>query len=316
MERISAGEDSGLSAMQSSPDSRGLEVGSPRLAPASAHRLLPGLTLGGERSAAEDRPLPPKKGPPRRLDGKLDRLLTCRAVHAKHLVPNAITLANIAFGIVSMVASAQGQYERACYLIFAAALCDMLDGKAARLLNASSKFGMELDSLSDAISFGVAPALLVYFSSLQTLGAPGLAIAIAYALCGVLRLARFNVETREISKVTFLGCPIPAGAGYIISFVVVRESLPLWLIAAGTAGIALSLVSTIKVPKFCKGGMPNVILFVGIGLFATLLWKPSALTWHVWNAWNIVFTGVNYVRLYKKGYLGRPSDGGSVSPAA
>lgn len=237
-------------------------------------------------------------------------------MHARHLVPNAITLANIAFGIVSMVASAQGQYERACYLIFAAALCDMLDGKAARLLNASSKFGMELDSLSDAISFGVAPALLVYFASLQALGAPGLAVAIAYALCGVLRLARFNVESRDISKVTFLGCPIPAGAGYIISLVVVRDSLPLWLVAAATAGIGLSLVSTLKVPKFCKAGMlPQVILFVGIGLFALLLWKPSALVWHVWNGWNLAFTAVNYVLLHRRGYLGKPSDGGSVAPA-
>ncbi|MBI5547028.1 MAG: CDP-diacylglycerol--serine O-phosphatidyltransferase [Deltaproteobacteria bacterium] len=236
-------------------------------------------------------------------------------MHLRHLVPNAVTLANIVFGFLSVVASAEGRYEQACLFIFFAALCDMSDGKIARLLNATSKFGMELDSLSDAISFGLAPGVLVYFSVLRDLGNPGMAIAVLYALCGVLRLARFNVDTKEISKVTFLGCPIPAAAGYIGSFVLVRDSLQPWVVALGTTFIAFSMVSTIKVPKFSKGGTPNFMLLVSLPTFVALLVRPSSLTWHVWNGWNLVMLAANYVLLYKRGYLKRTPPS-SVQPAA
>lgn len=233
--------------------------------------------------------------------------------HPKHLVPNGVTLTNIAFGFLSVIASAEGRFEHACVLIFLAALCDMADGKLARLLNATSKFGMELDSLSDAISFGLAPAVLVYFAVLRELGWLGAGIAVIYPLCGALRLARFNVDTREISKVTFLGCPIPVGAGYLLSFVLVRESLPLWGVAAGTVFIAFSLVSTLKVPKFRKGGiLPSWMLYVGMATFIALLARPSALTWHVWNGFAVVMLATNYVLLARQGYLGK----GAPPPAA
>src|SRR5579859_3821295 len=106
------------------------------------------------------------------------------SVQAKHLVPNAVTVANIVFGFLGIVAAADHQFERACVLLFIGALCDLADGRLARLLNATSKFGMELDSLSDAISFGIAPAVLVYFAVLERLGALGAAIAVAYVLGG------------------------------------------------------------------------------------------------------------------------------------
>jgi CDP-diacylglycerol--serine O-phosphatidyltransferase len=227
-------------------------------------------------------------------------------VHPKHLVPNAVTLTNIAFGFLSVVAAAQGRIEQASLFIFFAALCDMCDGKLARLLNAASKFGMELDSLSDAISFGMAPAFLIYFAALKDLGILGYAVAIFYVLCGVLRLARFNVDCREISKVTFLGCPIPAAAGYVVSFVLVRQGLPVWLLAAGTCAAGVAMISTLKVPKFGKGGPPGYLLFPGIVFFGGLLLRPSALTWHVWNGWNVVMLATNYVLLHKRGYLKRP----------
>ena len=227
------------------------------------------------------------------------------AVRAKHFVPNLVTLANIAFGFLSVVAAAQGKPEQACLLLFFAALCDMMDGKLARLLDAASRFGMELDSLSDAISFGMAPAFLIYFAARKDLGAAGLAICLLFVLCGVLRLARFNVTTSELAKVTFLGCPIPAAAGYIVSMVLVRESLPLWLVAFGTAFVGLSMISTLKVPKFGKGGPPGFMLWVALGTFVALLAQPGALTWHVWNGWNLVMLATNYVQLHKRGLLRR-----------
>jgi CDP-diacylglycerol---serine O-phosphatidyltransferase len=230
------------------------------------------------------------------------------AVQAKHLVPNAVTLANIVFGFLGILAAAQNQFERACVLLFIAAVCDLADGRLARVLNATSRFGMELDSLSDVVSFGIAPAVLIYLATLHDLGWAGAAISIGYALCGALRLARYNLDTGELGKVTFLGCPIPIAGGYLLSFVMVRHMLPVWLIAAGTALVALSMVSTLKVPKFRKGGLPSAMLFIGMGTFIAFLAHASALTWHIWNGWNVIMIVSNYVMLWKNGDIGRRRD--------
>src|ERR1700759_4668737 len=122
---------------------------------------------------------------------------------AKHLIPNAVTLGNIALGFFGMIAAARGHFEQSVLLLFFAALCDLADGKLARALNATSKFGMELDSLSDMVSFGVAPAVLMYLAVLHTPGTVGAAIAIVYPLCGAIRLARYNSDVSSIGKVTF-----------------------------------------------------------------------------------------------------------------
>jgi CDP-diacylglycerol---serine O-phosphatidyltransferase len=225
-------------------------------------------------------------------------------VKLRHLIPNLFTLGNIAFGFFSMLASAQGRYERSVLCLFGAAICDLLDGKLARMLDASTKFGMELDSLSDAISFGIAPGLLVYLAILSPLGTGGAVLAIGYVLTAVIRLARYNVDTSStLAEVTFTGMPTPIAAGYILSFVMVRQALPLALVAGGTGLIAVLMVSTLKVPKFRPGGLPFVMLVFGIGTFVAFLWRPGALTWHVWNGWNFVLLFANYVLLSRRGYL-------------
>jgi CDP-diacylglycerol---serine O-phosphatidyltransferase len=222
----------------------------------------------------------------------------------KHFIPNAVTLANIALGFFGMIAAARGQFERSVVLLFCAALCDLLDGKLARALDASSKFGMELDSLSDMVSFGIAPAVLVYLSVLQGMGWIGAAIALVYPLCGAIRLARYNSDVSSIGKVTFLGCPIPIAAGYLMSMVLVRDALSGWAIAAGTLLVAGAMVSTLKVPKFRKGeGLPPWTMFIGLAAFIAFLVRPSALTWHLWNGWNVVMITANYVQLSRKGHL-------------
>jgi CDP-diacylglycerol--serine O-phosphatidyltransferase len=225
-------------------------------------------------------------------------------MRAKHLIPNAVTLANIAFGFLGMVAAARGQIERSVILLFAAAMCDLADGKLARALNATSKFGMELDSLSDMVSFGIAPAVLVYLSVLHSLGWIGLAVALAYPLCGAVRLARYNSDVSPLGQVTFLGCPIPIAASYVWSMVLVRDGLPVWMIAVGTLVAAAAMVSTLKVPKFRKGeGLPFWMLLIGLGSFIVFLARPSALTWHVWNGWNVVLVVTNYLQLGRRGHL-------------
>jgi CDP-diacylglycerol--serine O-phosphatidyltransferase len=225
-------------------------------------------------------------------------------MRVKHLVPNAVTLANIALGFLSIIAAARGEYERAAWLIFGGALCDLCDGRLARLLDASSKFGMELDSLSDAISFGLAPAVLLYFAALKDLGAVGAAIAVGYVLCAVLRLARYNVETGALAQVTFEGCPTPIAAGYMISFIMVRGELSRAALAVGTAALAIFMVSKLKIPKFRKGsGLPIAMLLAGLGLFIFFLFRPTAVAWHVWNGWNWVMIFANYVFLARRGHL-------------
>lgn len=224
----------------------------------------------------------------------------------KFVVPNAFTLANIILGFLSILAAAQGHFEQSVYFLFCAALCDMADGRLARWLNASSKFGMELDSLSDMVSFGIAPAVLIYFAALQNLGILGAVISAAYLSCGALRLARFNVDSGPLSHVTFQGIPIPIAAGYLMSFVMVRDALSIWLIAAGVAYMAGAMVSTVKIPKFRKGAGPHVsMLFIGIGTFIAFLIYPSALTWHIWNGWNCLAVLANYIILTRQGHLGK-----------
>ena len=222
----------------------------------------------------------------------------------KHVIPNAVTLGNIALGFLGMVAAARGQFERSVVFLFCAALCDLADGKLARALDATSKFGMELDSLSDMVSFGVAPAVLVYLAVLHTLGVVGMAIAIVYPLCGGIRLARYNSDISGIGKVTFLGCPIPIAASYLWSMVLVRDGLSVWMIAAGTLVMAGAMVSTLKVPKFRKGeGLPSWTMFVGLAAFVAFLVRPMAATWHVWNGWNLTLIAANYVQLARRGHL-------------
>jgi CDP-diacylglycerol--serine O-phosphatidyltransferase len=163
---------------------------------------------------------------------------------------------------------------------------------------------MELDSLSDMVSFGLAPAVLMYLAVLHRLGTLGLAICIIFPLCGAIRLARYNSDVSGIGKVTFLGCPIPIAASYLWSMVLVRDGLSVWAMAAGTLLVAGAMVSTLKVPKFRKGeGLPQWTMFVGLATFIAFLARPMALTWHIWNGWNVLLIVANYVQLARRGHL-------------
>ncbi len=151
--------------------------------------------------------------PDLRPRGSLPGGLTLRA-----MVPNAITAAALCVGLTGIRFAISGEFEKSVMAIILAGMLDGVDGRIARLLKAQSRFGAELDSLADAISFGVAPALIVYLWSLQELPRLGWFAALAFAICCVLRLARFNAridmadEPRKLAG--FLtGVPAPVGAG-------------------------------------------------------------------------------------------------------
>jgi len=142
------------------------------------------------------------------------------------ILPSLFTCGNMTFGILSIFSSIGGHFIQAAWFLIGALACDIIDGRIARMTKTTSEFGMQLDSLSDLISFGAAPAVMMYMLVLNTMGKIGISIAVLYVLCCALRLARFNVlaQSGKIHK-HFVGLPTPASAGVIISFVLSYQLL-------------------------------------------------------------------------------------------
>lgn len=130
-----------------------------------------------------------------------------------YLLPNLFTTMNMFCGFYAMVAAIEGKFVAAAYAVIIAGVFDNLDGKIARATHSTSKFGVELDSLADLVSFGVAPGLLMYLWALQPLGRMGWLAGFLFVACGALRLARFNTQVGTVDSGYFQGLPIPAGAG-------------------------------------------------------------------------------------------------------
>jgi len=138
----------------------------------------------------------------------------------KSFIANTVTVLNAVCGFFSIVFASQGEFRIASIMIIAAAIFDLLDGIVARLLNASSKFGVELDSLSDVVSFGAAPAFLIYKAYMYQFGGVGILLSSCLLVFGSLRLARFNIQIEDINtKADFKGLAIPLSALTISLFV-------------------------------------------------------------------------------------------------
>jgi CDP-diacylglycerol--serine O-phosphatidyltransferase len=131
-----------------------------------------------------------------------------------YILPNFLTSISLLSGFYAIVAASglERQFYVAAIAIFVSCIFDMLDGRVARLTHSTSRFGVEYDSLSDAIAFGVAPAVLAYNWALRSYGNFGLLVAFAFVACGAMRLARFNIQVDTVQKKSFLGLPIPAAA--------------------------------------------------------------------------------------------------------
>jgi CDP-diacylglycerol--serine O-phosphatidyltransferase len=142
-----------------------------------------------------------------------------------YLLPNIITLSSMFSGFYSIIASFNSDYERAAWAIMIASVFDVLDGWVARMTHTTSKFGIEIDSLSDAISFGVAPGVLVYSWSLQSFGKVGWLGAFFMVACAAQRLARFNVQMGSEEKKHFTGLPSPAAALMIATTVLAYQEV-------------------------------------------------------------------------------------------
>lgn len=228
----------------------------------------------------------PRGGPrlrPPRLNG----------LSINNLLPNMLTMLNLASGMTAMRFAIDSQWKEAVLAIAAGALFDMLDGRIARLLNAQSKFGEELDSLADVVSFGVAPALILYLWTLHDLRSIGWIVALMLGGCAALRLARFNTmlggaaEKPAFAYNYFTGVPVPAGAFLaLLPLIATLEAGPgwfdrPWIIVPWTLVVAGLMISA--VPTFSMKGLrvPQrfvVFLLLGVGTVAASLVSAPWMT--------------------------------------
>jgi len=225
----------------------------------------------------------------------------------RSLVPNLLTLVNLFSGFAAIVYASQNQFERAALFILIAAIFDMLDGFTARLINAASEFGAELDSLCDVVSFGVAPSFILYQSYFYQFHELGILLSSFPALAGASRLARFNAQLSSLEdKKYFTGLPIPSGALTILSYliffhneIIQIEPLKTIMIFSVTIITSLVMVSTIKfnnLPRpnkqYFKENVAFSILTV-IGLVASIVTKGKAV-FIVMMAY-IIFSTIRYI---------------------
>ncbi len=205
-----------------------------------------------------------------------------------YLLPNLFTTGALFGGFYAVIAGLRGDFEGAAIAIFFAMVFDGLDGRVARLTNTSSKFGEEYDSLSDMVSFGVAPALVVFQWALDDLGKFGWSVAFIYVACAALRLARFNAQIETADKNYFTGLASPAAAGVIAStvwmfydFGLVAAELPREL--AVFIGLLTALTGMLMIANFpyysfkgldARGRVPFVAIILLVFVFSLVTLDP------------------------------------------
>lgn len=203
-----------------------------------------------------------------------------------YVLPNLLTIMNMFFGYYALIHSILGDYTQAAYAICAAAVFDLLDGRVARMTHSTSEFGAELDSLSDLVSFCIAPGILLYLWALQPFGRIGWLVSFFFVACGALRLARFNVHKTVINKAYFQGLPTPMAAGIVASSVMAFNDLQWegsssYILLSITALLGVVMVSTFPYRSFkdidFKHRLPFRYLVFGVFLVAVVAMRPEVM---------------------------------------
>lgn len=202
------------------------------------------------------------------------------------LIPNSLTLLALCVGVTAMRFAFDGLWDRAVIAVVVAGVLDGLDGRIARALGATSRFGAELDSLSDIVCFGVAPAVVVYLWSLRDTGGLGWALALLFAVCCGLRLARYNVDLAAKDtrpgwmRDFFVGVPAPAGGGLallpLIFGLQFEDSFfaSAWINGAALVGVSALMISRLPTFAFKQIRVPGrhvIFVLLGVGAFAAFL---------------------------------------------
>ncbi|MEP3349495.1 MAG: CDP-diacylglycerol--serine O-phosphatidyltransferase [Marinomonas sp.] len=225
-----------------------------------------------------------------------------------YLLPNLFTTAALFSGFYAIIAAMDGNFSNAAVAIFISMVCDGLDGRVARLTHTQSAFGAEYDSLADMVSFGIAPALIVFTWSLEPLGKIGWIAAFVYAVGAALRLARFNTMLAVEEKRYFTGLPSPAAAAILAGVIwaasekgVSGDSLSI-LMALLVPVVGLLMVSNVKYRSFkdlnLKGRVPFVVFLIAILVFVLIALEPSLVlmvvfcAYGLWGPLGLIFKGL------------------------
>ena len=214
------------------------------------------------------------------------------------LLPNLMTVLALSFGLTGLKFALVERWEESLFMLVLAVLSDTLDGRLARLLRSTSQFGAQLDSLSDAIVFGVIPAVTLYLWGLQPASKIAWAAVLFFCICGVLRLARFNSEIREDtdeSNLFFTGIPMPAAAFLVLLPLVCyiefgNENFKDWrLITSWTAIIGVGMISTVPTYAGKKLFLPKYFALPLLSSFALLAAAIFIKPWLVWIFIAIIY---------------------------
>jgi CDP-diacylglycerol---serine O-phosphatidyltransferase len=235
------------------------------------------------------------------------------------ILPSAFTLGNLFLGIWAIVAASRGMFETAAWLVVGSAVLDMLDGRIARFTRTGTAFGEQLDSLVDAISFGVAPALIIYFIFLNEAGGLSWALSFIYVAAAVIRLARFNVEQAGVAKTSFHGLPSPTAGVTLATFYPFSQTpffqqnlahLP-WgqLIIGMIIAISVLMVSHVLYPVVPKFSIRTRRGMVSIALFLTALVLAITVPSYFFFPFAVLYITYGLVRSTIIGFLDRmPED--------
>ena len=205
-----------------------------------------------------------------------------------YILPNLFTLAALFGGFYAIVMAMNGRFDYAAVGVFCAMVLDSLDGRVARMTNTQSAFGEQMDSLSDMVSFGAAPALIAYEWALKGLGRWGWIAAFVYCACAALRLARFNVNTAVVDKRYFQGLPSPAAAALVTGFIWIMTDADIrgpavaWPMFALALYSGLTMVTNVPFYSFkdvqMKKSVPfAVIVLIALGIAAINIDPPTVL---------------------------------------
>ncbi len=221
-----------------------------------------------------------------------------------YLLPNLLTTGALFAGFYAVIAAMNGQFEGAALAIFIAMILDGLDGRVARMTNTQSDFGAEYDSLSDMVSFGIAPALIMYTWSLSSLGKIGWLASFIYVVGAALRLARFNTQIGHADKRYFQGLASPAAAGFVVGFVWLCADHDIsgntlsYLALLFTIGAGLLMVSNVNYRSFkdldLKNKVPFVTMLIMVLIFITIVYQPPFVLFSIFSLYT--FSGlVGYI---------------------
>jgi len=226
----------------------------------------------------------------------------------RSILPNTLTIFGVCLGLSSIKFALDTNYAMAVIVIGFAAILDTLDGRVARLIKATSKIGKELDSLTDVISFGVAPSFIMYFWTINEMGKLGWLFVLIYTVCCALRLARFNlttVEETESWKINFFeGIPSPAAAGLILLPLILNLSGLIQIqnnaVASSLLILTVSILMVSKIPTYSLKRILiprnlTIFLLLGIGIYLSLIIFYTFKT--------LFFTGIVYIILIPISYF-------------